>query len=160
MRTYRPLPDCVTVRPSQIDGLGLFATSFIPKGTSLGISHVVVIGVEDDLVRTPLGGFFNHSDTPNCSTVSGLDPVLGACLTLVASLDIPAGSEITVTYTLYDPVGAPTAKGRGNRSPGTLRTLAANLLVSSKRTVEEVLSELPSEDAETVRALMDLFRPV
>ena len=39
---YRPLPDCVTIKDSLIDGLGLFATKDIPKGTYLGISHIYV----------------------------------------------------------------------------------------------------------------------
>jgi SET domain-containing protein len=106
MSTYRPLPTCVTIQPSEIEGLGLFATEAIPKGTSLGISHVVQPGYEDDLLRTPLGGFFNHSATPNCTTLSFLNTSLGECLYLVTTRDLTAGEELTVTYTLYDPTGA------------------------------------------------------
>ena len=34
--SYRPLPKCLTVKSSKIDGLGLHATEFIEAGTNLG----------------------------------------------------------------------------------------------------------------------------
>ena len=40
-KMYRPLPNCVTIRESPIEGLGLFATERIPAGTYIGIVHVV-----------------------------------------------------------------------------------------------------------------------
>ena len=61
---YKPLPDSLTIKTSGIEGLGLFAKKNIPKGTTLGISHMKMNGM---LIRTPLGGFINHSDTPNCT---------------------------------------------------------------------------------------------
>ena len=61
--TYRPLLDSLTIGKSNIEGFGIFATKDIPKNTKLGLSH---IRVDDLMVRTPLGGFYNHSDTPNC----------------------------------------------------------------------------------------------
>lgn len=60
---YRPLPPNVTIGPSKIEGLGLIATDFIPKGTVIGKIHYFVDG---ELHRTPLGAFGNHSDKPNC----------------------------------------------------------------------------------------------
>ena len=63
---YRPLPDLVTIKPSKIDGLGLFATQDIPKPRIIGRSHVQFT---DEWERTPVGGFLNHSDTPNCVVV-------------------------------------------------------------------------------------------
>lgn len=103
---YRPLPDNVTIKPSAIDGLGLFATRFIPKNTDLGMTHVWDERFPDQYIRLPLGGFFNHSNTPNCKIVED-------CLTetneiinhlrLVTIEDIHEGEELTATYTIYDP---------------------------------------------------------
>ncbi len=36
---YKPLPDSVTIKESSIQGLGLFATERITKGTLIGITH-------------------------------------------------------------------------------------------------------------------------
>ena len=48
---------------SPIAGQGIFTMSEIPSGTELGMSHIVV---DEEIYRTPLGGFINHSDNPNC----------------------------------------------------------------------------------------------
>ena len=65
-KTYRPLPKQVTIVPSNIDGLGLHAKENIDAGTDLGETHVLVHTSERlEWVRTPLGGFINHSDMPN-----------------------------------------------------------------------------------------------
>lgn len=40
MKTYRPLPECLTIKDSPIEGKGLFATEDIPAGTNLGRSHI------------------------------------------------------------------------------------------------------------------------
>ena len=56
---YNPLPICCTIRPSWIEGLGVFAVKEIRQDTELGVSH---IEFENELYRTPLGGFINHSD--------------------------------------------------------------------------------------------------
>ncbi len=61
--TYQALPSCLKVKDSSVAGQGLFATEDIPDSIYLGISHVVV---DDKIMRTPLGGFINHSDDPNC----------------------------------------------------------------------------------------------
>ena len=37
---YKPLPDSLTIKESNIEGLGLFATCSISKGTNLGISDL------------------------------------------------------------------------------------------------------------------------
>ena len=64
-KIYRPLPSSLTIKSSSIEGLGLFSTEFIENGRLLGITHVYDDGFEDGLIRTPLGGFFNHSEKPN-----------------------------------------------------------------------------------------------
>lgn len=94
-KTYKPLPECLTIKESEIHGLGLFATEHIPKYTNLGRSHWIIenYGVR----RTPLGGFYNHSDYPNCckeKTDNGYN--------LITIADIKPGDEITVKYTLYE----------------------------------------------------------
>ena len=63
---YKPLPDSLTILPSGIDGLGLFAKKGLAQGTNLGMSHMKI---KDTIFRTPLGGFINHSNTANCAKV-------------------------------------------------------------------------------------------
>ena len=94
---YRPLPRGVTIQQSPIHGLGLFATQSIPADYTLGISHVKMHPAEREFIRTPLGGFINHSDTPNC--IKGGD---GSCMVMLKTLrEIAEGEELTVRYTLY-----------------------------------------------------------
>ena len=63
---YRPLPFYLTIKESKIHGLGLYSLAQIPKDTTIGMTH---IQIENDIIRTPLGGFFNHSKKPNCEAV-------------------------------------------------------------------------------------------
>ena len=95
--TYRPLPKEVTIGHSAIEGLGLFAISDIPQDHELGITHVVDQDFESELIRTPLGGFFNHSENPN--SVCYAD---GRFLKLKTIKEIKSGEEITVKYWLYE----------------------------------------------------------
>jgi SET domain-containing protein len=92
---YQPLPHDLTIKESGIHGLGLFAVEDIPADTNLGITHY---WLEGKIVRTPLGGFYNHSEDPNCySKIVNPDwRVKRACL--VTLRDIKAGEEITATY--------------------------------------------------------------
>ena len=92
---YKPLPECLTISKSFIDGLGLFAAEDILIETDFGISHIKDPRFEDSYIRTPLGGFFNHSDDPNSKIIKE-----GDYLRLVAINDIKAGEEITAKYTL------------------------------------------------------------
>ena len=91
---YRPLPNNVTIKPSPVDGLGLFATQDIPAGYSLGISHFYA---EEHLHRTPLGAFYNHSLTPNIRKQKLCDVYW-----LHTTIDIKAGEELTCEYTFYN----------------------------------------------------------
>ena len=45
--SYRPLPKCLTIRDSNIDGLGLFATEDIPGAVYLGETHFKLDAAED-----------------------------------------------------------------------------------------------------------------
>lgn len=95
---YMPLPDCLTVKTSEIHGLGLYATKKIEAKTNLGISHVKDERFQDGYIRLALGSFFNHSETPNCEVV--YDEFFIHLKTLI---DIEPGNELTAKYTFYDP---------------------------------------------------------
>lgn len=97
--TYRPLPKEVTIKESDIEGLGLYATKYLIKGANLGVTHIVDDRFEDDLIRTPLGGFINHvSVSPNCY-LDKCDDVWY----LITKSSIQEGEELTLKYTMYDP---------------------------------------------------------
>lgn len=102
---YTPLPKSLTIRQSQIEGLGLFATEFIHAETDLGITHVYDERFQDNYLRLPLGGFFNHSDTPNCKVVHEDLPYKH--ISLVTLRDINPNEELTAYYTLYVPESLP-----------------------------------------------------
>jgi SET domain-containing protein len=90
---YRPLPPTVTIYQSSIQGLGLFATEKIDKDTEIGLSHFYWGA---DLYRTPLGGFYNHSDNPNI-----VKNQIDSRFFISAIKDILPGEELTCRYTLY-----------------------------------------------------------
>ena len=94
---YRPLPKEVTIKKSYIEGLGLFADENLVANTELGISHVKDEKFEDNYIRTPLGGFVNHSDVPNCEFYIDGDYIM-----LRTIKHINDGNELTVEYWLYD----------------------------------------------------------
>ena len=94
---YKPLPNSLTIKPSKIEGLGLFAVRTIHKNTYLGISHYTL---KEILIRSPLGGFINHSQKPNCKKV-----LIEDRWHLKTTKEIKKGEELTLKYTLYDPVG-------------------------------------------------------
>ncbi|MEL0255512.1 MAG: SET domain-containing protein [Burkholderiaceae bacterium] len=93
---YRPLPPMLTIKDSNIEGLGLFALEPISENTNLGITHYKNIKFLNGYIRTPLGGFINHSDTPNCETV-----VAGKYLHLFTLSDIMPDEELTLKYNWY-----------------------------------------------------------
>ena len=95
---YRPLPSYLTVKPSSIESLGLFAVESIRKSINLGTSHVADVHFKNGYIRTPLGGFINHSDTPNCRTL-----LEGRLISIITLTDIIEGQELTLKYTFYDP---------------------------------------------------------
>jgi SET domain-containing protein len=105
--SYRPLPTYVTIKESQIEGLGVFATEEIYEDICLGATHVYDIRFENSLIRTPLGGFINHSDTPNCiirqeeEGSSYLEKGFPVRSYLYSLRNIQPGEELTVSYTTY-----------------------------------------------------------
>ena len=95
---YKALPNCLHVKDSPIAGQGLFATQDIPDNMYLGISHVVV---DDSIMRTPLGGFENHSDNPNC--IKGYeDEGWGKIYHMMTTRPIKKGEELFLKYTFYN----------------------------------------------------------
>jgi hypothetical protein len=105
MSYYKPLPSNLTIKNSLIEGLGIFAIENIPINIDLGPTHLINNEFEDGVIRLPLGGFFNHSDDPNCKIINGIysNQLEYKCLRLITIKDIKAGEEITAKYTLYDP---------------------------------------------------------
>ena len=95
--TYRPLPKQVTIKESVIDGLGLYSTESLYPGQYLGITHVANDRFENGYIRTPLGGFINHSDTPNCEVREDVD----SNLMLFTLRQILPNEELTLKYNLY-----------------------------------------------------------
>ena len=70
----------------------------IPKGAYLGITHVAM---GTTVIRTPLGGFINHSEEPNCELNDSIQ--FGGSRMLVSLREISPGEEITLAYKMYDP---------------------------------------------------------
>ena len=99
---YKPLPDSVAVKESSIHGYGLFATDPIKKGFHLGVSHVYAPGFHQNYIRTPVGGFINHSDVPNCVKIESPEQSKLTYFSLVTTRDIEQNEELTVKYTIYD----------------------------------------------------------
>ena len=97
-KLYKPLPEGLRIEKSKIEGYGLVTLSFIKEGTNLGVSH---IKIKDEIIRTPLGGFLNHSDEPNCEKIK-LQTDNYSKYNLVAIKDITGGDELTVKYTFYN----------------------------------------------------------
>ena len=103
---YKPLPSSLTIKTSKVNGLGLFAKEALPQATNLGMSH---IKIGDTIIRTPLGGFINHANDPNCIKVelrmSNTDDIDKTFRykkwNLVTIKDIQQGEELTLTYTFY-----------------------------------------------------------
>ena len=97
---YKPLPESVTIKTSGIHDLGLFADQDINQATNLGMTH---FKVGDTIFRTPLGGFINHSNTPNCEKIElyAEEPFKKKWI-LVTRQNIKKGEEITLRYTFYN----------------------------------------------------------
>ena len=66
---YKPLPDSLTIKKSPIEGLGLYATKDIKANSFIGLTHIKDKDFDNGYIRTPLGGFYNHSNEPNVRRV-------------------------------------------------------------------------------------------
>ena len=111
---YKPLPKNIRLGFSDIHDIGLFAKEGIGQGTDLGMCHLELGQLT---IRTPLGGFINHSQDANCVKVKLLLtrqqwnhradlPKADYNIdfkkwNLVTLQDIKEGEELTVRYTFY-----------------------------------------------------------
>ena len=94
---YKPLPEFLELQVSSIHGMGLFAREDIKAGTYMGVTHIWETG-RDTYIRTPLGGFINHSNNPNCFLNQNTHFPRGEQRELIAIKPIALGEEITVYY--------------------------------------------------------------
>ena len=102
---YKPLPKELRLGFSDIHDIGVFAKQFIPMTTNFGMTH---LKFGETLIRTPLGGFLNHSDNPNCEKVKltftnedQQPSYVFSKWNLVTLKNIKEGEELTLTYTFY-----------------------------------------------------------
>lgn len=92
--TYKPLCSGLTIKESEVHGLGLFASQDFLAGFEFGETHVFAVSAtRREWVRTPLGGFINHSETPNCYINTETSDRI-----LYSVRPIKKGEEITVYY--------------------------------------------------------------
>ena len=99
--TYKHLPNCVSIKTSSIDGLGLFAVEDIPNFFHIGCTHhIIQKGImnseQAEIIRTPLGGFINHSDEPNCEKWREDDKYFVKTIRHISK-----GEELFLKYTFY-----------------------------------------------------------
>tara|TARA_B100001250_G_scaffold248293_1_gene213462 strand:+ start:5020 stop:5301 length:282 start_codon:yes stop_codon:yes gene_type:complete len=90
---YKALPDGLFISNSPISGQGLFSKLPIEIGTELGMSHLVI---NDEIYRTPLGGFINHSPFPNCEKYKVDNKYYVKVITPIKPME-----ELTLNYTFY-----------------------------------------------------------
>ena len=96
---YNPLPEYLAIGPSDIHGAGILAKEDIPGEVVIGITHIYDPNFQHNYIRTPLGGFINHSDTPNCKLI---DDDGDADYKKVKTIrKIEQGKELTLKYNLY-----------------------------------------------------------
>ena len=102
---YKPLPKELRLGFSDIHDIGVFAKEVIPQATNLGMTH---LQFGKTLIRTPLGGFINHSNDPNCKKVklkfTNSDKEYDYHFNkwnLITIKDIKQEEELTLTYTFY-----------------------------------------------------------
>ena len=106
--TYRALPDGLYISTSPVAGQGVFTSKSLPVGTELGMSHIIIA---DEIIRTPLGGFLNHSDFPNCEKLCPrVEKMYNLTKTHYKSIKkyyvkvirpIAEGEELFLSYTFY-----------------------------------------------------------
>jgi hypothetical protein len=94
---YRPLPDCLTIGKG-VHGNGIIATQDLKAGVFLGITHIA--NDKRGWIRTPLGGFINHSDDPNCFINTNVHYHEGDQRELYVIRPIKKREELTIYYTL------------------------------------------------------------
>lgn len=77
----------IEVRPSNIEGNGVFTKDTFNAGDLIGLAHT------NDQPSTVLGRFYNHSETPNAESIK-----VGNERFIKAIKKLRRGEEITVDY--------------------------------------------------------------
>ena len=91
--TYQALPKELHIKDSPISGQGIFAKEDIDAMMFIGVSHIIM---NDIIWRTPIGGFINHSDDPNC-----IKWCEGNIYYVKTIREIKKGEELFLKYTFY-----------------------------------------------------------
>ena len=91
--TYKALPNELHIKDSPISGQGIFAKEDIDAMMFIGVSHIIM---NDIIWRTPVGGFINHSDDPNC--IKWCEDNIYYVKTI---REIKKGEELFLKYTFY-----------------------------------------------------------
>ena len=94
---YKPLPDFIEIGKSSIEGSGLFAVEDIDKDVEIGMSHIKVPIIQG-YIRTPIGGFLNHSDNNNCELYLEFDWDDYKTYHVYTLRKIKKGQELTLNY--------------------------------------------------------------
>ena len=94
---YKPLPEEVCIKESKVDGHGIFASTNIKAQTNLGATHIKVPMIIT-YIRTPLGGFINHSNKPNCFLACTHDWDDYLIYNVITKRPIVKGEELLLDY--------------------------------------------------------------
>ena len=78
--------------------MGLYSIESLYPGQYLGITNVANDRFENGYIRTPLGGFINHSEEPNCEVREDVD----RNLMFFTLRPILPNEELTLKYNLYE----------------------------------------------------------
>lgn len=95
---YTPIPNFLEKKESPIHGEGIFATEDINRDTLICDTHVRVTGPIPKTLRTPVGGYLNHSKSPNCKFIIVLRRSQFVVYSVKALKPIQPGEELTVNY--------------------------------------------------------------
>ena len=91
--SYQALPDGLFIQNSSVAGQGVFTKVKLMSGMELGMSHLLI---DDDIYRSPIGGFINHSEKPNCEKY-----LVGNKYYIRTISDIEPLEELFLKYTFY-----------------------------------------------------------
>ena len=95
---YRPLPNYLEIKSSDIEGLGVFAVTNIDSWVPMGRTHIYDPTQPNNVARVDFSGFVNHSDEPNCEVYKMESELFKYTLHLRSIRRIKPGEELTVDY--------------------------------------------------------------